>query len=1175
MRLTDLSVDGFGVWSNFRLSTLSQGLNVFYGPNEAGKTTLMHFVRSVFFSYSAERRLRYLPPVHGGQPGGSLQLMAGESNYLVARHTDDAGNSSQLIVSRGGRQAVDQEQALSALLGAVDEPTFNNVFVFGLQEIQELATLGDTKAADELYGLALGVDRVSLVDVLKELNTSRERLLAVDDRPSLVSQLLGQRERLQSEIEEQGQASVRYLSLSAERDRLDREINTLEAEHAKWEQHARRVALAQGLSDRWQRRGALGAQLQLLAHTDSLPDNGLQRFEEIEARLALNARRAKRLKRKRRQLREGVATLKINEALSRHAMRIEALAEQQPWMTALQKQIAELEHELLELETENDETKKQYGAGGTGGMSLSKRAIEELRSAAADLHKARRDAHRLHEQSSAAEEQAATIRRRVEESLGGVKHRNLTEALAEAGDLVSMLRKRVQLDERIGQMTARESELEERGHESLESQMLPTWILAGLGSLFVLGCALVLLFLAGMVLPGQLGDSLGWPVGLVGVGAAGAAGLMKFWMEWNAEGRVDKCHQQLGVLAQQVKQAKEERDELDERLPRGGGPLVARLQAAEKSLAKLEELLPLQSERDTAAAAADRSREQSEAVRDRCRDTRKRWLRLLAENGLPADLPPKQLKAFARGRRQAAGLGASIVDKKSELGRRRIEHDSLAARVTQLVSQVGIVTKSDRPLEQLQQCLTELAEQKSLVKQRAEITKQVAKIRPRYQQLMRRRTRLRRQRTALLRAAGTLDEVEFRRRAALQADALRLRGEHAQLEREILSALGDAGDETVSTWLTRGENLIELALHAAEASRAASARLSESNERRGELNVCLKQLAEDRQLTDKLVELEIVEQKLADALVRWRVLAVCSLLLVAVREFYEREHQPQVLREASGYLKRLTGGRYTRVWTPIGEHALRVDDREGQILTVDVLSSGTREQLFLALRLALASSFARRGIELPLVLDDVLVNFDVTRARAAALVLRDFAKDGHQVLLFTCHEHIAKLFRSIKADVRNLPERVRETAAEEPAPPKRRIREEPIPEPVVEEEPLIEFEPEPPTVEAEALLPEPQSIAEADPEPAPPVFEIAAPAPVAMKPLVIEIKPVVAAPVEVRQPPAPPRKRRRRVVQRLERQRWNAEEFDGELADRVRSDLWIEEELEPELAEAADDTAAA
>ncbi len=111
------------------------------------------------------------------------------------------------------------------------------------------------------------------------------------------------------------------------------------------------------------------------------------------------------------------------------------------------------------------------------------------------------------------------------------------------------------------------------------------------------------------------------------------------------------------------------------------------------------------------------------------------------------------------------------------------------------------------------------------------------------------------------------------------------------------------------------------------------------------------------------------------------------------------------MQEASGYLDRLTQGRYRRVWTPLGEHALRVDDAEGNSLPVEVLSRGTREQLFLSLRLALASSYARRGATLPLMLDDVLVNFDAERAKAAAAVLRDFAAAGHQLLIFTCHEH--------------------------------------------------------------------------------------------------------------------------------------------------------------------------
>jgi hypothetical protein len=73
------------------------------------------------------------------------------------------------------------------------------------------------------------------------------------------------------------------------------------------------------------------------------------------------------------------------------------------------------------------------------------------------------------------------------------------------------------------------------------------------------------------------------------------------------------------------------------------------------------------------------------------------------------------------------------------------------------------------------------------------------------------------------------------------------------------------------------------------------------------------------------------------------------------------------------------------------------------------------------LRLALASSYARRGSPLPLVLDDVLVNFDADRAKAAAAVLRDFAAEGHQLLVFTCHEHIHKLFKSLKVPVSRLP----------------------------------------------------------------------------------------------------------------------------------------------------------
>ena len=67
--------------------------------------------------------------------------------------------------------------------------------------------------------------------------------------------------------------------------------------------------------------------------------------------------------------------------------------------------------------------------------------------------------------------------------------------------------------------------------------------------------------------------------------------------------------------------------------------------------------------------------------------------------------------------------------------------------------------------------------------------------------------------------------------------------------------------------------------------------------------------------------------------------------------------------------------------------------------------------------LGLVSTFAKRGVRLPVILDDVLVNFDAPRARAAAAVLNDFAQHGHQIFVFTCHEHIARMFAELKVRV--------------------------------------------------------------------------------------------------------------------------------------------------------------
>ncbi|MGD9719790.1 MAG: AAA family ATPase [Pirellulales bacterium] len=1119
MKLTGLKIDGFGVWSGLELSDLSAELEVFYGANEAGKTTLMQFVRSMLYGFSGARRARYLPPARPGRSGGLLYAAAGQQHYAIGRHTDEAGEAAVVDNGRGG---LAQPGSLEPLLGSVDEATFNNVFCFGLREIQELGTLSDTQAADELYELALGVDRVSLVDVMRELETSRTRLLAPDERPSLVTQLLSQRERLSGEIDDLSQGTARYFALAAERDKLAGEISRLEAEVARFEKQGRELSLARALQERWLRRAEVDERLRGLGGFESLPDDALAQWDQLEARLARRKRRYEALAVQRRTLRERIAALGINDLLCRQALRLEALGEQQQWIASLETQVTDLAAELAELERRRAEGTQKFGiAAEVSGQPLSKRGLSDLRGISKSLHKTRHELAALEHKAAVAAEVAAQHATQLTMAVDGERSGGLTQALTETGELVTQLRKRVQIDQRLEQMSRREAELEEQSQEHLEKQILPTWVIVGVGGMFVLGCALVLLFLAGLVLPMSFSRVLGWPVGLIGVLAALTAALTKVWMEHSASRQLDTCHAQLHQLGQQIQQARAERDELDTRLPRGGGPLVARLQGAEKALSQLEELLPLEAKREAAEREVMALSTQIHARQAQRSDLKKRWAQRLAELGLPRGLRPRQVRDYARRCAELAGMNTAAGQIKEALGRRRAEYESLAGRISQAVADAGLSPRAEAPLAQLRACLAELAQQQSRLATRDGLQREIVLAGRRQKKLKRQARTLRGRRSLLLRAAGTDDALEFRRLALAQAEAALLRAERITLAQEIAAAIaGRADEEQIAAWLAAPHELGRLEAHVADARRIAAEHASQALERRGEMNEQLKTLVDDRKLAHKRLELGIVEKRLRDALDRWRIVATCSLMLEAVRAYYEREHQPPALQEASTYLARLTRGRYVRVWTPLGEHRLLVNDDRGQSLNVELLSRGTREQLFLALRLALISSYARRGVRLPLVLDDVLVNFDAARARAAAVVLRDFARTGHQLLIFTCHEHIARMFRQLKAEVRELPDNGQAHADDgRPSRRPRRARADVVPEPEPETEFEVE-EAEPDEIDEPLAAPPPPA------EPVPPPVPVAAPSPAPRVP--------------------PPRERR---VDRVE---WSAEEFEGELADRVR-----------------------
>ena len=156
---------------------------------------------------------------------------------------------------------------------------------------------------------------------------------------------------------------------------------------------------------------------------------------------------------------------------------------------------------------------------------------------------------------------------------------------------------------------------------------------------------------------------------------------------------------------------------------------------------------------------------------------------------------------------------------------------------------------------------------------------------------------------------------------------------------------------------------------------------------------------------DCAVEVNVREQlrgKMRSAAERALVFAAAGAILEKAVERCERERQPELLKEASHILEGFTCGAYTRIYKQLTTGSLRVSGPgEGSDRGIDELSRGTREQLFLALRLALILSLDKGAEPLPVVLDDVLVDFDPDRKRAVRRELARFASE-RQVIMFEC-----------------------------------------------------------------------------------------------------------------------------------------------------------------------------
>jgi uncharacterized protein YhaN len=136
-------------------------------------------------------------------------------------------------------------------------------------------------------------------------------------------------------------------------------------------------------------------------------------------------------------------------------------------------------------------------------------------------------------------------------------------------------------------------------------------------------------------------------------------------------------------------------------------------------------------------------------------------------------------------------------------------------------------------------------------------------------------------------------------------------------------------------------------------------------------------------------------------------------------ERYRQQHQGPLLERASEHFAVLTRGSFAGLRADFNEKdepvlvGVRPNDER---VYVEGMSSGTRDQLYLALRLASLEKYMESAEPMPFIVDDILVHFDDARSTATLGVLAELASKT-QIILFTHHRRLVEQAQALEVDI--------------------------------------------------------------------------------------------------------------------------------------------------------------
>ena len=1033
MKIESIQIDGFGQFHNFSIDDISPGLTVLNGANEAGKSTLLSFIRRVLFGFPNRGSLINLyQPLEGGNHGGRLIVHTDVGERCVIERYAAKGKDAIITFTDG---AVGDKTDLSKTLGFADQEIFENIFAFGLDELQSFKTLKSNSVNSRLYSAGTGIGAISISDIQKTLKKRQTDLYKKQGRIPPINALFKNIKDANSEIRGLEGEQEQYDSLHYDLERESKTIEDLNDKQTKIQKQLNHVNDLISIWDDWKNLQDFDASLKDLPIINDFPDKGSDRLDRLQEKmdeitsditsiqndLEKNAVEQKDIHVDEILLNNRDEILNLGNGIDKYRSDRESLPALERMVNDEQSNLRDLFNELGLGWDEEKLNKLDHSIPAKETVIQKRKVINDIEDT---IHETQNELNQIKHGIE-----------RIAEEINDIDDKGRSQTVELSEEEVDQKLEAVRhIRIKYPILSEKESELKNIQKDAvffakLHPKQAPIWP-TGI-----------------FIIAGIIGLAYGYSINEVFYGFIIFIILLVFAITYifsirqkehvldrddSTNQTNEKTHEFPTLIRQLENETSVIRNEIlsyakicefydipdptlleqkDVELNRIANDLrIAKdlSERREKLSNELEKLNNQYQDLDSRLKA-----EEDEHVQ-----IMQEWKSWLSRYDLDPALSPESILEIFSTIKTCYDKQKTILSLESQVESNRVSVRTYEEKIDAILDQCNRPTINIIYDTELKKLREDVDAAFNNAEQLNRLNMEKEKLTIDLESDNEENEKLNNELSELLASGSSETADEFIRNARIWEQRIQLQDEIQNAEKQIKRI----SDEKYDDFVKELESTDISSLHEKEGYlrdhlTELNGDISSYTDERGAIRNQIEQLEYSHNASHLRLQRGVYSEDLHTKSREWAVLVLAQEILNKAIEVYEKERQPAVIIEAQSFFSKITNGRYTRIYSPLNSSEIFVEDQNGKQKNILQLSRGTAEQLYLALRFGFIKEFGKHSELLPIVFDDILVNFDPDRSRSAGASIIELA-ETNQIFYFTCHPETKEMFMDLAPEAK-------------------------------------------------------------------------------------------------------------------------------------------------------------